>query len=164
MAILLRQAAHPLEHPLGVARGRQRVDVEHRLPGRLVLLELGQGGPAVDAARVLVVAPEVVEIVAPLGDTGNPRLRIERRQRLPLKAGELGMRLEPLGGGGVLLLDPGHGALAVDLLEPEVGVFCGGHLGRPAAAPGGEAQKQQRDGCGPGMHTTHHRPPFASAR
>jgi len=128
-------------HPVFLFGSGEGVEVDHRFPGRLVLAVLGQRRAPPEALGMLLVAPEIVEMVADLADHGNLRVGIEhledaRVQRLEVLAfGVLGYGL------GVFLLYPIEGLGPVDVLEPEVfvvrirrrggrgfrGVVCLGH-------------------------------------
>ncbi|PBI84826.1 hypothetical protein BKP43_50060 [Variovorax boronicumulans] len=117
------QAVGAVPNPvLAVLRG-QRVEVEHGLPrglGRAVLVERGA---APQALGVRLVAPEVVVQRTDLADHRNARVRVEHLEQALLDRLE-GRRLRiGVNGMCILLASPVQSGFAVDVFEPEMGVF-----------------------------------------
>ena len=123
------QQPRPVPHPvlaLGLVEG---VDVQQHLPLGLLGAVGVQGGAAPQAALVLGVGPQVVEVPAAVGDGGDAvggvedlaDVLLEGRGEGGVRAG-VGDRVELGLGAGVALADPVQGLLARDLLEPGVGV------------------------------------------
>src|SRR5262249_54145730 len=80
-------------------------------------------GPAPEAARMLLVAPEVIEIRPVLVDGGDAVARVHDFQQALADGIVRRDRFEDFFAVRVLRVDPGHGALAVDVFEPEV-IVC----------------------------------------
>ena len=112
-------------HAFGLAQG---VDVEQDFPRRVFLAVFGQRGAAPDALRVLLVAPEVVVVLAALGHVGNAGVGIEDVQQVLAHLFEAGISGQLLFGNGVSGADPVQGLFAFDVLKPQVGVVV--HVGR----------------------------------
>ena len=132
------RAQHPgaVPHPadaLGLGEG---VDVDEHLPLRLGGAVGRPGGAPPDAAHVLGVGPEVVEVLAALDHAGDLRGGVEDLEDAgaqlgePRRGGQRGLRL------GVAGPDPRQGLLALDVLEPAVRVL-GHHGGRGPVGVGG---------------------------
>ena len=112
----------PMPHPIRPLGARERVEVEHCRPRRRLASVARHGGTAPDTAHVRAILPEVVELsvqerrkghpIACLGD--RKRVLVERREaRIPFQHAECLC---------VFGAHPGHGAVAVDVLEPAEGV------------------------------------------
>ena len=145
------QAAAPDRAALGVTRRRadvravpdpvlalgrgQRVQVEHRLPRRLGLAVARQRRAPPQAARVLGVLPEVVEVVADAADIGNALARVHQRLQARAELGVVGTRAQLALGAGVVLAHPGQRGLAMHLFQPEVRGLALGAVDGAHAAP-----------------------------
>ena len=113
-----RQAFHALIDP-GLALGpRQRVDVEHGLPLRIVGAVAGEAGAADDAADMGGVLPEIIESVGAHGDGGDAVARLEDLQRPIVITLVARIALELAERAAILIARPGQRPLALDLLEP----------------------------------------------
>ncbi len=125
-ALVLRlQALRTPIHPLLPLRLAEGVDVEDDVPLRARLRILLERGAAPDSARVLLVTPEVVEVLAHATRIRDASVGVEYFENAVAQRIE-GRRLhEAFRGDRVLLLHPLHGAVGVDILEPEVGVGAG---------------------------------------
>ena len=119
------ETLHALEHPAFVLGLVERVDVQQYLPLWLGLAVLGQRGASPDAARVSLVAPEVVKLVAHAVDVGNAGVGIEYLQDAVAGSGKLWIVHELLRRAGVLLLHPRHRTGSVDVLQPQERVVDG---------------------------------------
>ena len=109
---------------------RERIEVEHGLPGRRGLAVFGQRGAAPQAALVGLVLPEVVEVVAATRDLRDALLRVHHLEQTGADRLVLGPRLQDRLRMRVALANPGEGALAEHVFEPEVcvvGCVCIGH-------------------------------------
>jgi hypothetical protein len=121
--VLGRQALCPFPDPvLGFCLG-QRIEVDHRLPGRLVLDELIQRGAAPDAANVLGIAPEVVDLLAADGGRRDTVARVVDLEHLLVDLLVLRNRLEHRGVGGAALAGPLESLGVLDLLQPEMWIL-----------------------------------------
>src|SRR5699024_1376592 len=106
----------------------QGVDVQHRLPLWILGAVGGHGGAPPDAALMVGVPPEVVQMVAGLAHAGDLRIGVQDREDLLTDAGE------PVAGGqfggafAVAGAYPVQGGVALDVLEPAIGVFVGHHM------------------------------------
>jgi hypothetical protein len=121
--VLRAQAVRSAPHPVLAFRARQGIQVEHRLPARLRLAVLVEGGAAQQAAGVGRVLPEVVEPGTSPHHRGDARARVEDRAQRIARAGEIRPGLEPLTGRAVALAGPRKRALSLHVLQPEPGVF-----------------------------------------
>ena len=141
------QEVGALPHPvLALGRG-QGVQVQHRLPDRFGRDVLVQEGAAPQAAHVLGVLPVVVQPGALDADGGDAVAGVVDLQQLGVDRRELRHRLEHGRVLGAALLDPLEGLLALDLLEPEVGVLVLGRSGQGQGHQQHQHQgKQQGDG------------------
>jgi hypothetical protein len=110
--------------PLGVVLLAQGVVVDDGMPGGLGGQVVGQRGLAEEAVGVVGVAPKVVDFAAALLGEGHAVGGFGELEGLGVIGGVAGVGLEDFQGAVVLGLDPGHGARAGDVLEPEV--FVGG--------------------------------------
>ena len=115
---------------LALVRG-QRIEVQHRFPLRRLSAVLGHRRTAPESARMLGIAPIVVEAIAPPRDERNVVGAVEDGLQGRLIAGQI-RAVEPLQGVGVLTLNPGQSRAAFDLLEPKVGVVVWLGEGRAA--------------------------------
>ena len=88
-----------------------------------------EGGAPPDAARVLVVLPVVVVVVAAFARVGDFFFGIKHGEDVRFHLFESGVLGECFFGGGVLFAYPLQGAFAVDIFEPEVRVLRGCHEG-----------------------------------
>jgi hypothetical protein len=101
----------------------QGVQVQDHIPLRLGLAEALQRGAPPQAAGVLLVAPEVVEPVAPAHHRGDAFLGIQDGLQALAGLGEAGFGLQQLAAGRVVLAHPVQGALALHIFQPQEGVF-----------------------------------------
>ncbi len=132
------QAGGALEEPalaLGLGQG---VEVDQGGPLRAVGAVAGQRRVPPQAVGVGGVLPQVVDPVAAQFGHGDAVLGGEELQRLLAEGLVVRVGLQPAGGAVVLLLHPGQGLGAVDVLQP---------LERIVARRLGEG----RDGCGAGQ-------------
>jgi hypothetical protein len=115
--------------PVLVLLGGQRVDVEEDVPVRLVAAVLVQRGLAPDAAHVLGVAPEVVDLAAAQRRVGDAIVGGQDLQRAFVDRLEHRLRLQLGQRDLVLAARPGQRVRAFDFLQPAVGiaVVCHGH-------------------------------------
>jgi hypothetical protein len=147
-----REHLCPVPVPALALRPGERVEVEEHLPLRLGLAVLVERRATPDAARVAHIPPEVVEAVALLRDSENPRIGLEDPDQLGLELRELRRPRELLRGLGVALLHPGERLLARDVFQPEVLVvgLRGPRGGHPSLGvhSRGEAQTQGEDDPG----------------
>ena len=123
MAVVRAQAVGAVPHPGGVFRFVERVEVKDDVPLGVGLLVFVQGGAAPEAARVFVVLPVVVVVIAAFADVGDFFLGIEDGEDVGLGLFECGAGGQCFFGDGVLFADPLQGAFAVDVFQPEVGVL-----------------------------------------
>ena len=142
--LLRRQAGRALVDPvLALGRG-QGVEVEDGLPLRGVGAVAVQRRGAPDAAHMGRILPEIVDrAVVVETRRGDAVARLDDLQRLLVQA--LIARVAAQHAQRMLIvgIDPGHGALALDLFQPDVGV------GR---VRGGEGTlRQRRIGRGRGL-------------
>ena len=153
VALLRRQAGRALVDPVGALGRRQGVDVQDGLPLRRVGTIAIQRRAPPDAAHMVGVLPEVVD-VAVVGETGrgDAVARLHQVQRLLMEGLIAWVALQRPEGGLVVRLDPFHGAVALDLLQPQIGV--GRIAGREARSRRGGACGNgglgHGDGCGSG--------------
>ena len=105
---------------LAFGRG-QGVDIEQDLPRRLVEAKALERGAPPQAARVFAVEPEIVEPRSAPRDHRKLVGPIENRCQGVAVGGELSAA-EGLQRAIVLGLDPGKRALALDVLEPQIGI------------------------------------------
>ena len=124
-AVVVRaQAVRAVPDPVLVLFGVERVQVQQQLPLRSVLAVLLQRGAAPDAALVVLVAPEVVVVVAHLADAGDALVGVVDVQQLGLERAEF-IGVGQLGlGDGVLLAHPGQRLVAGHFLQPLVWIGC----------------------------------------
>jgi len=138
--------------PVDALLGVQRVQIDDRLPRRVVLAVLVQRRAAPDPADVVGVLPEVVVIVTALVDVGDPVVGVVDLQQLVVQLG-VAVVLQGILGRGVLGLHPGHRLVPVDVFEPlvRVGIRRGGGEGAPV-------QEGSKNGYGhgsaPGLAST----------
>ena len=129
MAIVGAQALGAVPNPGGVFGLVERVEVEDDVPLRVGLFVFVQRGAPPDAARVFVVLPVVVVVVAALAGVGDFFLGIEDGKDVRFALFEFGAVSKGFFGDGVLFAYPLQGFFAVDVFEPEVGVLGVGHGG-----------------------------------
>ena len=163
------QAFHVLEHPARVLGLVQRVDVQQHLPRRLGLAVFGQRGAPPDAARVRLVAPEVVQVVAHAVDVGDACFGVEHFENAVAGACELGVVDELFRGSRVLLLHPVQRAGAVDVFQPQERIVAGWSvrgrgLGGGIAGMGVVHARQCDAECQHQPDRFHRVPPCASER
>jgi len=127
MHVIGLHALRTLEHPLLAFGLVERVDVQHRFPPGVGLLEFGQRGAPPDSARMRLVLPEVVQIVAHSVHVGNARLGVEHLQDSAARLAELRRFHERLPGDGVLRVHPFHRTWTAGGFQPKVGI--GGRRG-----------------------------------
>ncbi|MNS39454.1 hypothetical protein D3C72_717360 [compost metagenome] len=153
VAFLGRQAGRALVDPVLALGRRQGVDVEDGLPGRGVGAIGVQRRAAPDAAHVLGVLPEVVD-VAVVGEArrGDAVARLDQVQGLLMQGFITRIALQRAQRGRVVGLDPVHGALALDLFQPDIGVGrLAGRKARRGCGGGGRFRRMGHgDGCGSG--------------
>ena len=82
------QAIAALPDPVFLFGRRQRIQIEHHLPLRVVLAIGLERRPPPHPARVLRVAPKVVIVVPRFGDERNPRVRVEDLQQAMMQSAE----------------------------------------------------------------------------
>ena len=109
-------------------------------------MEVGDGGLTEDAANMLGVLPEVVNVVAAKTWGGQPVWVFGGFEGDGLKCWKARICFEDLGGAGVLGLHPSHGAVAGDVFKPGVLVF-GGLLLREDRAREARAQTCGKKHC-----------------
>ena len=140
---------------------RQRVDIDHRLPGGLRRAVAVERGSPPQTLWVRGVPPQVVEVVADPRDERDPLLGVEDREESRFKCGEclpLGERLSAL---GVSLADPLQLLLAHHVFQPEVWInglirgCAGGLIGDCAGGLNGEMVSGRRAEGG-AVHEGHH--------
>jgi hypothetical protein len=122
-AVLGPQHRSPAPDPVLVFSPAQVVQVEHDLPGGLVLAVLLQGGAPPEAPRVLRVAPEVVVVAAVFRGGRDAGVGIEDLADAALQRAEAFGAGQLAGALGVPLFDPGHRPLAEDVLEPLIRII-----------------------------------------
>jgi len=110
-----------------------------------------QRGAAPQAARVLVVAPEVPEPVAAAGDGGDLVLGVEDGAQLVARLVELRPGLDLLARLRVALAHPREGLVAEDVFQPQVGVVGG----RGGGGDGGGGGLGHEGACGGGQRGGH---------
>ena len=120
-----RQAGRALIDPLLAFRFGERVDVDDRLPDRLVGAVAFQRGAAQQPLGVRLVLPEIVQAVRAETDERDAVLAVEDRQRLGLQLRIARVGLESGQRALVLLGDPFQRLGATGLFEPDVGVLFG---------------------------------------
>ena len=151
-ALVVRlEAVGSVPDPVLLLGGAQRVEVDHRLPGGMLLAVLLERRAPPEAAGVLCVPPEVVEEGAVLLDHGDAGVRVEDVEDALLEGGEAA-RLQDPGALGVAGPGPLEGLLARDVLEPEVAVLGGGRLGGVRGGGGKGRVHDQREGEGEAGH------------
>ena len=101
---------------------RQRVDVENGLPRRVAFAVFVQGNPAPEPPRMFGVLPEIVVVQPRLRDVGNPVAGVENRPQPPLGCRERLSLCQCFPRVPIAAPDPRHGPVAIDVLEPEIGV------------------------------------------
>src|SRR5699024_2518593 len=103
------------------------------------------------AALMVGVPPEVVQVVAGLAHAGDLRIGVQDREDLLTDAGE------PVAGGqfggafAVAGAYPVQGGVALDVLEPAIGVFVGHHMSSLSVASlslRGLVWRERTWGCG----------------
>ena len=119
------QALRATPDPVFAFAAAERIEIEHRLPGRRGLLVVGQRGAPPQAARLGFVLPEVVEPVAAPRDVGNAVLRVQHRQHPLVRDRVRGLGFEQRLRFGIARTHPGERLIALDLFEPEERVVCG---------------------------------------
>ena len=87
-ALVGREAVGALEHPIGLFRLGQRIDVEHRLPHRRLGAVAGHVRAAPQAADMGLVLPEIIEPVGADRDVGNAVLGLEDFERARFEGGD----------------------------------------------------------------------------
>lgn len=123
---------------LGAAFGGvQRVEVDHRFPLRRGLAVFLQRGAAPQAARVRLVAPEVVVVVADLGHARDAVGRIQDRAQVGFELLEFGRAGDLRFGLGVAFAHPFQRLGILHAFEPEVGVGGHGGIGHGGGGFGG---------------------------
>ena len=105
-------------NPFFVVRLGQRVVVEDRLPVRLRREIVGKRGPPHDPVNMLGILPCVVHRAVAKVRNCKPVRGLQNLERLGLELVEAGIGFEDLGRALVLGLDPGHGAVAMNVLKP----------------------------------------------
>ncbi len=123
--VLRREAVGAGPDPVLVLLLRQRVEVDHDVPRGLRLAVLVQRGAAPQAARVLVVAPEVPEPLAAAHDARDLLLGVEDGAQLGSGLVELRPCFDDLARLRVALAHPREGLVAEHVLQPQVGVVGG---------------------------------------
>ena len=123
MAVVGAQAVGAVPDPGGVFGLVERVEVEDVVPLRVGFLVFVQRGAAPDAARVFVVLPVVVVVVAALADVGDFFLGVEDGEDVGFGLFEVGAGGQRFFGNGVLGAYPLQGAFAFDVFQPEVRVL-----------------------------------------
>ena len=121
-AVVGAQARRALPHPLRAFGLVDRVEVEHHVPRRVRLAVLVGRGAAPDAALVVAVLPEVVEVRADLHNRRDARVGVEDRSDRLLEGLEAVVGGERLGRAHVLLAHPRERAVALHVFKPEIGV------------------------------------------
>ena len=126
IALLGLKRAAALPDPILTLGLSQRIDIEHRFPGRLRLAVLVHRGAAPQAAHMGGILPEIVELAAPPRDEGNvvgPGRDFVQRLLVGLEGGIA------QGGPGQLVMGshPAERLLLLDILEPEIGIGLLGH-------------------------------------
>ena len=125
-----RQRRRAMPHPVLLFLLRQGVDIQDDLPARLLRAEAVERRPPPQAARVLGILPEIVEMPSATHDERNVVWPVQNgRQGIPVpgKASIAEFRQR----GAVLRLDPGQRAGALDVLEPQMGIVVGSGDRRP---------------------------------
>ncbi|SPZ42206.1 Uncharacterised protein [Rhodococcus wratislaviensis] len=89
--LLGSQHAGPCPHPVLALTFGEGVDVEQDVPLRVVGAVLLEGGAPPDAALVVAVAPEVVQVLTAHAGVGDPVVRVEHVEDPALERGELGV-------------------------------------------------------------------------
>ena len=123
-ADLIRGLEHhrPMPDPVFLLVGRQRVEIDDRLPGWIRLLVFSERRAAPEALRVRRIPPEVVEPFADLRDHRDPLLRVEDREDPGFEAAKLlrfGQRLHAL---GIPFPGPRKRLFACHVLQPQMGI------------------------------------------
>ena len=111
-----------MPHPVRLFGSGERVEVEHRLPLGLAARVTGDRRPAPDAADVIGILPEIINLAADEIADRDAVLGLGDVQRLFVILGVARIGLEHSGRPGVVLLDPLHGLGRGNVLEPDVGV------------------------------------------
>ena len=117
-----RRAVGALPHPIGPFRRRQRVEIQHRLPGR------GRAGVALrrrappKPAHMGRILPEIIDRAADQFRGGDTIGGVDDREGLGMEHPIAGIALQHRQGAGILFFHPRQGARALDGLEPEIGV------------------------------------------
>ena len=142
-AVLRPEAAAAAPDPVLALGLAQRVEVDHRFPGRLGLAVLGQRGAPPQAALVLVVLPQVVEPVALAREERDAVLGVQHLQHLCADRRVLGPRGQLLLRRGIALAHPVQRLLALHVLQPQVGVVLGRGRDRCGLGHGGVAGKRE---------------------
>ena len=140
MAVVRAQALGAVPDPGGVFGLVEGIEVEDVVPLRVGFLVFVQRGAAPDAARVFVVLPVVVVVVAALADVGDFFLGVEDGEDVGFGLFEVGAGGQRFFGDGVLFADPLQGFVAVDVFEPEVRVLGVCHGGARLDEEEGEGQ------------------------
>ena len=145
--LLGAEAGRAVPHPVRALACRERVDVEHGLPFGVRAAIARRRRATQDAAHVRWVLPEVVDRAAADVGRRDAVRRLDDAQRVAMQL--LVARIAPQGAErrGVVGLHPLHRAVALDVLQPDVGVVGRGRRGAHRCVRCGA-----RRGSGMGSH------------
>ena len=122
---------------------RERIEVEHGLPGRLRLAVFVERRPPPQPLGVCGIPPDVVEAVADLRDHRNPLLRIEDAADPCLEGLEAVRAGQRRHACGVATANPFELLLARDVLQPKMRI---GRLVREGGCRHGHKDAPQKEG------------------
>ena len=117
-------ALRALPYPVRLFRRGERVEVEDGRPLRVRRRVAGDARPPPDAADMIFILPEIIDLPVDEASRGKPVLGLRQRQRLGEIGGVARIGLELGGGLGVMRLDPRHGARRGEFLEPQIRVVA----------------------------------------
>lgn len=106
ITVFRRQRLRALINPILALRLAQRIDIQHRLPGRFGLAVLVQRGASQQATRVGLILPEVVIVLAAFAHPRDLGVFIEDIQDFALNALKVFALAETCHGALIFLLHP----------------------------------------------------------
>ena len=117
-------------HPVGVVGAGELVDVDQDVPLRFLGSVVRQRGPPPQAAWVVGIAPEVVQVLAAPPHVGDAGIGVEHLEGLGPQLLEA-IVAKLVDGRLVVPAHPVQGVVAGDVLQPQIGVVRHGcHCGR----------------------------------
>jgi len=118
-AIVRRQNAGALEHPVAPFRGGERIDIDERPPFRLRGRERGKARPTPQAPDMHIVLPEIGKPFAEEPRIGDAVGRGDDRQRRSVHRRIARVGFEEAKTARVLRADPAQRRRALNLLQPQ---------------------------------------------